>query len=137
MNPKRFQLRIFLIVFFTLMVICSVGFMIIEGVSLTDAFYFSIVTISTVGYGDIYPATQLGKLLAILLIIFGVGTFLGVVANVAERLITKREKQIRLEKLNMVIGVFFSEVETKLLTLFSNYDPDLDTIRGELVIKDY
>ena len=65
------------------------------------------------------------------------GTFLGVVANVAERLITKREKQIRLEKLNMVIGVFFSEVETKLLTLFSNYDPDLDTIRGELVIKDY
>lgn len=109
--------------------------MIIEGKSLTDAFYFSIVTISTVGYGDIYPTTQLGKLLAILLIIFGVGTFLGMVANVVERLITTREKQIRLEKLNMVIGVFFSEVGTKLLTSFSQYDPDLDTIRKELIIK--
>ena len=135
MNPKGIQLRIFLIVFLSLIVICSIGFMMIEGLSLKDAFYFSIVTISTVGYGDIRPTTELGKLLAILLIIFGVGTFLGAVANVAERFITKREKQIRLEKLNMVIGVFFSEVGIKLLTSFSNYDPNLDNIRKELVIK--
>ena len=118
------------------MVICTTGFMIIEGVSLTDALYFSIVTISTVGYGDIYPATKIGKLLSIFLIIFGVGTFLGVIANAAEMLFTKREKQIRLEKLNMVIGVFFSEVGTKLLALFSNYDPNVDTIRKELIIQD-
>jgi hypothetical protein len=136
MEPIQFRLRIFLAVFFAVMALGTVGFMVIEGISLADAFYFSIVTIATVGYGDIHPATQGGKFFAILLIVFGVGTFLGVVANATEMMLSKREKQVRLEKLNMVIGVFFSEVGTNLMAVFSDYDPNLDGIRKDLVVSE-
>ena len=112
--------------------------MIIERRSLIDAFYFSIVTIATVGYGDVHPVTLPGKILTILMIVTGVGTFLGVVANATEMLLNKREKKVRLEKLNMVIGTFFSEVGRQLLADFSRFDPQLEKIRKTLIItKDW
>lgn len=133
-NPIRIRLRVYLIIFFAVMMIGTIGFMGVEDLSLTDAFYFSIVTIATVGYGDIHPATQLGKLLTIVLIVTGVGTFLGVIANATELMLAKREKEIRLEKLTMVIGTFFSEVGTNLLTFFSLHDPNVDRVRNDLII---
>ncbi|MBI5376830.1 MAG: hypothetical protein HZA77_15455 [Candidatus Schekmanbacteria bacterium] len=54
---------------------------------------------------------------------------------IIQRLLETREKQARLEKLNMVIGAFFSEVGTRLLTSFSDYDPSLDKIRKELMVN--
>jgi len=115
-------------------VLGTIGFMVIEGLSLSDAFYFSIVTITTVGYGDIHPATEMGKILAIILIVMGVGSFLGVIANATEMMLNKREKKARLEKLNMVIGAFFSEVGTRLLVDFSKFDPQVDKMRKDLII---
>lgn len=134
MDPTKFRLRIFLIVFFVVIIIGTFGFMVVENLSPADAFYFSIVTIATVGYGDIHPATQVGKLLAIILIMIGVGTFLGVVASATDIILNKREKQLRMEKMNMVIGVFFSEVGTSLLVYFSNVDPQLETIKKDLMV---
>ena len=136
MDPIRFRLRIFLVTLLAIIVLGTFGFMLIEGMSLADAFYFSIVTITTVGYGDIHPATQSGKILTILLIITGVGTFLGVLANATEMLLNRREKQARLEKLNMVIGIFFSEAGTKLLAYFSTFDPHVDLVRKDLIVSE-
>ena len=76
--------------------------MAIEDRSLTDSLYFIIVTIATVGYGDVHPVTPLGKLFTVILIILGVGTFLGVIANVTEMMLSKREKRVRME--NKVMG---------------------------------
>ena len=60
------------------------------------------------------------------------------VTLIIHRMLGEREKRVRLEKLNMVIGVFFSEVGTKLLASFSDFDPQLDKIRRELVVtKDW
>jgi len=56
------------------------------------------------------------------------------VTVIIHRLFSEREKRIRLEKLNMVIGAFFSEVGTRLLTYFSDFDPKLGKIRKELVV---
>ncbi len=44
------------------------------------------------------------------------------VTIVVHRMLSDREKKALLTKLNMVIGAFFSEVGTKLLTYLSNYD---------------
>lgn len=55
------------------------------------------------------------------------------VTMIIHELLTLREKKARLEKLNMVIGLFFSETGTHLLGLFSSYDPGIDKIRDELV----
>ena len=41
--------------------------------SLADALWYSIVTISTVGYGDLYPVTPLGKMLGISFVLMSVG----------------------------------------------------------------
>jgi voltage-gated potassium channel len=45
-----------------------------------DAFWWAIVTTATVGYGDYYPVTGAGKILATFLIVLGVGIF-GVLAS--------------------------------------------------------
>ena len=135
MDRLKFRLRVFILLLLTIIVVGTFGFVFVEGLPPADAFYFSVVTITTVGYGDIHPATQLGKVLAIALIITGVGTFLGVVANATEILLNKREQKIREQKLNMVVGVFFSELGSKLLTHFTRYDPELDVIRKNLVVE--
>jgi hypothetical protein len=55
------------------------------------------------------------------------------VTIIVHRLLNQREKRAMLEKLNMVIGVFFSEVGTGLLTIFSDSDPKLDEIKGRMI----
>lgn len=50
----------------------------------SDALWYTIVTISTVGYGDQYPVTNLGRVMGSLIIVVGVGifgTFTGYLAN--------------------------------------------------------
>ena len=52
--------------------------------SASDALWYTIVTISTVGYGDRFPVTNEGRLIGTLIIVVGVGifgTFTGYLAN--------------------------------------------------------
>lgn len=57
------------------------------------------------------------------------------VTLIIHQLLSEREKRARLEKLNMVIGTFFSEVGTRLLTFFSDFDPKLEQIRKDLIVS--
>ena len=50
------------------------GFVFIEGWSVVDAFYMSVITISTVGYGEVQELTPAGRLFAAFLIVSGLGT---------------------------------------------------------------
>ena len=43
--------------------------------SAEEALWWAIVTVTTVGYGDYYPATTLGRMVAVILMICGVGLF--------------------------------------------------------------
>lgn len=134
MHGIKTRLKIFLSIFIAIMVFGTIGFMAIEGRSPIDAVYFVIVTMATVGYGDVHPVTEWGKVFAMVLIVLGVGTFLGVVANLTEIVLAKREIESRMEKLNMVIGVFFSEVGSVLLSELSRYAPDFDKLRPALIV---
>ncbi len=40
-----------------------------------DSFYFTVISICTIGYGDIYPVTELGRVMVIVLAFVGVGIF--------------------------------------------------------------
>ncbi len=57
-----------------------------------------------------------------------------IVMLVLHRLLVYREKQSMLNKLNMVIGTFFSEAGTELLRIFSQFDPNVDAMKEQLVI---
>jgi hypothetical protein len=134
MEAVKFRLRVFLIVLLVVLVLGIFSLMIIEDLSLADSLYFTIVTVATVGYGDIHPATTAGKILALVLIITGVGTFLGVVANATELMLNRREKKARIDKLNMVASLFFSEIGNRLLKYFVELDPQAAGLRDQLLV---
>lgn len=114
----------------------TTGFMIIEKLSFVDSLYFTIVTISTVGYGDIHPTTIAGKLFGIVLIIFGIGSFLTIITRLTQLLMARGRERLRAQRLNMIIGVFFTEVGNELLNLFTRFDPQIDEIRSNFAVKD-
>jgi voltage-gated potassium channel len=130
-----YRLRVYLTLLAVILCTGIAGLMLVEHLTPLDAFYFLIVTIATVGYGDIYPLTDAGKILVILIILTGVSCFVGLVANAVEYMIDEKERKLRLEKLNMIIGIFFSEVGTKLLKQFSVHDPTIDEIRASLIVS--
>lgn len=135
MNSVRIRFRFFFLTYIAVLVLGTLCYAFVENVSFVDAFYFSIVTIATVGYGDIHPVTTAGKLMTVLLIVTGVGTFLGVVANATEIMLNRREQQARVAKLNMVLEVFFSEAGKTVLSAFAQADPAVDAIRNALIVK--
>lgn len=57
------------------------------------------------------------------------------VTLIIHRVLSSREKRIKLQKLNMVVGTFFSEVGTRLLAEFADRDPDLKDIRRDLLVS--
>jgi len=134
MGIKAKHLRMIIILPIAVVLIGTVGFMILEKLPFMDALYFTIVTISTVGYGDILPTTALSKVFGVFLIIIGIGVFLTIVTSVAEMLIQRGQEKVRKQRLNMIIGVFFTEVGNKLLHLFTNYDPHIENIRDDLAV---
>lgn len=57
-----------------------------------DALWWSYVTITTVGYGDFYPVTSIGKLLSGILILTGIASFGAVISYITGRVDTIKEK---------------------------------------------
>ncbi len=136
MNRISFRFQIYIVVFLCVIIGGMAALILAEGFSLLDTIYFLIVTIATVGYGDLYPVTPLGKITVIIVIICGVGVFISFVANSIEYLIDKRERAERLKKMNMIIGVLFSELGIRLLKVFGEKDPAISEIRDALVVAD-
>lgn len=62
----------------------------VEGWSLLDSLYFSVITLTTVGYGDFSPSTTAGKIFTMFYIFIGIGIILGFVNAVAERSMEQR-----------------------------------------------
>ena len=61
-----------LLAFWTLM--GTLGFILIEGWSLGESLYMTVITISTVGFGEVHPLSSEGRLFASFLIVTGIGT---------------------------------------------------------------
>lgn len=72
MIPRRVILVFLILLLLTL--IGTWGFHTIEGLSVIDSLYLTVITLTTVGYGDIVPHSYAGKFFGIGLIIVGVGT---------------------------------------------------------------
>lgn len=136
MNAVWLRLKLALIIFGIALIIGIFGFWLTEGVELIDSLYYTIVTISTVGYGDFVPHTMMGKVLSILVIILGVGSFLGVIANLTELTLSRRDVQARIKKINILVGLFFTETGCNMMTAIINADPGTIHMQKLLDIKE-
>ena len=69
--PLRRRLVLALLAFPTLVAIGTLGYMAIEGWSFSDALFMAATTITTVGFGEVRPLSERGRLFTILLLLVG------------------------------------------------------------------
>jgi len=73
-----------------LVVLGTVGYMLIENWSMLDSLYMTVITLSTIGYGEVHAVSQTGRIFTLVLIFLGVGFFLYVIGNVVQFLVEGR-----------------------------------------------
>ena len=73
---------------------------VVEEKSFSDSLWWGLVTVTTVGYGDIVPASIFGKWLAVLLMLVGIGT-IGMLTSALTNFFVKDnpDEQIKLDNL--------------------------------------
>jgi voltage-gated potassium channel len=65
----------------------TIGFRVLEGYPLFDAFYMTLITITTVGYQEIRPLSQAGRIFNSFLIFFGVSAMFVAVGAMTQTII--------------------------------------------------
>jgi voltage-gated potassium channel len=65
-----------------------VGYMVIEKMSLLDALYMTTISITTVGYGEISPLSDAGKIFTIILLVTSWATFAFVISRITQFVIS-------------------------------------------------
>jgi voltage-gated potassium channel len=68
----------------------TVFYRLVEDWEWLDAFYFTMVTLTTVGYGDFHPTKPLSKIFTVALLIVGVSAILGFLNFVMSRTVKRR-----------------------------------------------
>ena len=83
--------RVKSILAFTIAIVlwASVFYRYVEGWSWLDSIYFSVVTISTVGFCDFSPETAAGKIFTMFYIVIGLGIFVTAVTTVADSILSQ------------------------------------------------
>ncbi len=75
-------------------IISGAIFSAIEDIPFTTGLWYSLVTLTTVGYGDVTPVTDVGKIFGAFLIVFGVILFSLIIANISSFLVESEQKKM-------------------------------------------
>jgi len=84
--------RVLLALVVTLLVSGTAFFTLVEKWSILDAFYFSVTTLTTVGFGDPAPTTALGKIFTVVYIFVGLGVIGGFINVLAKHTFARRRR---------------------------------------------
>jgi voltage-gated potassium channel len=82
-EPVR-QLQLSLALLFGLIVVGTVGYILLEGMTFVEAVYMTIITLATVGFGEVRELDTPGMIFTTGLIVVGVGTAAWAISNAAE-----------------------------------------------------
>jgi voltage-gated potassium channel len=95
---------------FLLVMFCSVGILICEQQNpdasiktAGDAIWWSVSTITTAGYGDVYPTTGEGRVVAAILMVSGIGLF-GVLSGLAASFFVGSKQQNIVHEENKILA---------------------------------
>ncbi len=67
----------------------------LEGWSFVAAFYFSVTTLTTVGYGDLVPTSDFSRLLTAIYVLIGVSISVTALGIIGTRYLERREERLR------------------------------------------
>ena len=76
------EYRDLLITTIIILMIGTLTYHYVEGWSVVDSLYFSVVTLTTIGYGDFTPQTDAGKIFTIIYIVVGIGMILSFINTI-------------------------------------------------------
>jgi|TARA_B110000459_G_C16625649_1_gene505394 voltage-gated potassium channel len=92
-NFKHFRkVYIALLLLITIIFIGIAGFIIIEGYTLGEAFYMTVITVSTVGFNEVRPLSDVGRIFTAFLIIFSFSTFVFAVTSISNYILNGEYK---------------------------------------------
>ena len=83
-SVRSYKLFLPLIIIGAIILIGVAGFMVIEGFSLLDALYMTVVTVTTVGYEEVHPLSKAGLIFNMFLIISSFATFAYALAKLTQ-----------------------------------------------------
>lgn len=111
---KELYLTVFLLS--GILIAGTTGYMLIEDFTLIEAIYMTIITVSTVGFGEIHTLTDSGRVFTAIMILFSFGIFAFAASSITRYIVTGQLKDY-----------------------FKNYKVDalLDTIKGHVIVCGY
>lgn len=71
--------------------------------TMLDAVWWTVATVTTVGYGDVTPVTEAGRIVAIFYMFFGIGIFATIISAFATRYYEKHVAQEKKELENFIV----------------------------------
>ncbi|MFT6698629.1 MAG: voltage-gated potassium channel [Porticoccaceae bacterium] len=104
MNIIKSKLYKTLFLFFTILAIGVTGYMILSGDTFVNALYMTVITITTVGFGEVHPLSPEEKIFTIFLILTSIFIFGYIVSSFTEYIISGQLfKQLKLKKVQKTI----------------------------------
>jgi voltage-gated potassium channel len=91
---ERTRILIILLILLGVLSAGTIGYVLIEGWSVADALYMTIITISTVGYSEVHSLSSTGRIFSSILIVCGVGTVFYTFTTMIEYVIGGRLREI-------------------------------------------
>lgn len=99
-----------ILIFFIILISGTLGYSLFESETMGNSLWWSIVTMTTVGYGDLFPKTTQGRILAVFIMTTGIGILGAITASFAGFILEKKlmeikgMKKLKLNKHFLIIG---------------------------------
>jgi voltage-gated potassium channel Kch len=90
----KYQFGILGFISLSTLVVGTFAYHSIEKLSWVDSLYFSTITLTTIGYGDITPKTDIGKLFTVFYVIIGIA-IIGAFVNAIIRRASVKNAQLK------------------------------------------